>query len=351
MRLRSILLGSAFAVACGGAFGGAAQAAHINGWYLGLEGGGNWIEDWSHIQNPGANVRETSYDTGWLALATVGYSWGSHLRVEFEAGYRDNEVDAISNAGGVPQPGFGGDLWEASAMVNVLYDLHLTDKMSVSLGAGAGGDFANSNFVAPAGSSEDDEWNLAYQGIVGLNYMIAQRTALFLNYRYFRAVSPEFDYRPGVNFLQNSSDDFVKHAATFGIRYALYAAPSYVDNAPPPAGPSSSAPPRQFIVFFGFNKYNLTSEALRVISEAVVAAKETGSASILITGHTDTVGSNGYNERLSMRRSNVVKGEMVRQGISTSSISANGKGETELLVQTADGVKEPQNRRSSIDLN
>ena len=104
-------------------------------------------------------------------------------------------------------------------------------------------------------------------------------------------------------------------------------------------------------MFFGFNKYNLTSEALRVISEAVVAAKETGSASILITGHTDTVGSNGYNERLSMRRSNVVKGEMVRQGISTSSISANGKGETELLVQTADGVKEPQNRRSSIDLN
>ncbi len=350
MTMKSVLLGSAFAVACGGAFGGAAQAAHINGWYLGLEGGGNWVEEWSHIQNPGAVLRETSYDTGWLALATVGYSWASHWRVEFEAGYRDNEVDAISVPGGAPVAGFGGDLWEATAMVNVLYDLHLTDKMSVSLGAGAGGDYANSTLIAPAGSSEDDEWNLAYQGIVGLNYMIAQRTALFLNYRYFRAVSPEFDYRPTINFLQSGSDDFVKHAATFGIRYALYAAPSYMEAAPPPAM-SSSAPPRQFIVFFGFNKYNLTSEALRVISEAVVAAKETGSASILITGHTDTVGSNVYNDRLSMRRSNIVKGEMVRQGISTSSISAGGKGETELLVQTADAVKEPQNRRASIDLN
>ena len=199
-------------------------------------------------------------------------------------------------------------------------------------------------------SAEDDEWNLAYQGIVGLNYMIAQRTAVFLNYRYLRVVSPEFDYRPTLTVFQNGADDFVKHAATIGIRYALQSTPSYVDTEPPPAA-ASSGPPRQFIVFFGFNKYNLTTEANRVISEAVVAAKETGSASVLITGHTDTVGSNIYNERLSMRRSNVVKGEMVRQGISTSSISASGKGETELLVQTADGVKEPQNRRSTIDLN
>jgi OOP family OmpA-OmpF porin len=88
-----------------------------------------------------------------------------------------------------------------------------------------------------------------------------------------------------------------------------------------------------------------------VIGEAVAAAMDTGSASVLVTGHTDTVGSNKYNERLSMRRSNSVKAEMVREGIPTAAITATGKGETELLVQTADGVKEPQNRRASIDLN
>jgi OOP family OmpA-OmpF porin len=112
-----------------------------------------------------------------------------------------------------------------------------------------------------------------------------------------------------------------------------------------PAGPS-----RQFIVFFGFNKYNLTSAALRVIAEAVIAAKETGSATVLITGHTDTVGSPDFNQRLSMRRSNAVKSEMVRQGVSAAAISTTGRGETELLVQTNDNVKEPQNRRATIDV-
>jgi OmpA-OmpF porin, OOP family len=352
MKLKSVLLGTAFAVACGGAFGGTAQAAHINGWYLGLEGGANWIEDWSYILDRAGNApAETVFDTGWVVLATVGYSWNSHFRLEFEAGYRDNDVDAILVSGSV-SPLLGGNLWEASAMVNVLYDVHVTDKMSLSLGAGAGGDFANSTYFdldIPA-SAEDDEWHFAYQGIAGINYMVGQRTALFMNYRYLRVTNPEFNYQPALNAIQRDGDDLVKHAATIGIRYALHSSQPYV-GAAPAAEATSSAPPRQFIVFFGFNKYNLTSEATRVISEAVNAAKETGSATIVITGHTDTVGSPIYNDRLSLRRSNAVKAEMVRQGVSTSSISASGRGETELLVQTADAVKEPQNRRATIDLN
>ncbi|MEQ1866306.1 MAG: OmpA family protein [Micropepsaceae bacterium] len=341
MRLRSILLGSAFAVACGGA----AHAGQPNGWYLGLEGGANWIEDWNQttiLIGPAV----ATFDTGWLALGTVGYKWQNNFRVEFEAGYRHNTMDTLTDLPDpTPDPIADTDVWEATAMANVLYDLAVTNNVSVSIGAGAGGDFSNLSLS----SFEADEWNFAYQGIAGLNYSIGRQTALFLNYRYLRVLSPEFEVASTPIIV--NSDDFVKHAVTLGLRYALQSTPSYVDTAPPPPAPSSSAPPRQFIVFFGFNKYNLTSEALRVISEAVVAAKETGSASILITGHTDTVGSNGYNERLSMRRSNAVKGEMVRQGISTSSINANGRGETELLVQTADGVKEPQNRRAAIDLN
>jgi OOP family OmpA-OmpF porin len=42
---------------------------------------------------------------------------------------------------------------------------------------------------------------------------------------------------------------------------------------------------------------------------------------------------------------------MVRQGIANGAITSTGKGESELLVQTADSVKEPQNRRATIDLN
>lgn len=344
------MLGSAFALACAGT----ATAAHIDGWYLGLEGGGNWVDDWGHTNN--GLARESTFETGWLALATVGYGW-NHFRVEFEAGYRDNDLESYLNGAGVPFANSAGTLWEATAMVNVLYDLSLTDKLSLSLGAGAGGDFSNTELTltAPGGTAEDDNWNFAYQGIAGINYMVTRRTQLFLNYRYLRVMEP--DYRlvfPGPNTNVLLGDDYGKHAATFGIRYALttpeasYVAPPVGPSAPPP---SSGAPPRQFIVFFGFNKYVLTSEAQRVISEAVTTAKQGGSASILITGHTDTVGSNSYNQRLSVRRSNTVRAEMVSQGIPNGAITSTGRGETELLVQTADGVKEPQNRRATIDLN
>ena len=344
MTMKSVWLGTAFAVTCGGAFGGAAQAAQLNGWYLGLEGGASQIDDWSHtfIVVPA----EATFDTGWLALGTAGFKWQNNFRVEFEAGYRSNTIDTLTpDSDPTPNSVPDSDLWEATAMVNVLYDLGLTNDLSLSLGAGAGADFSNVTLVSVL---DMDHWNFAYQGIAGVNYSVGRQTALFLNYRYLRVVNPEFEFA-SIPVLFDG-DDFVKHAVTFGLRYALQSAQTYVDTAAPPPV-SSSAPPRQFIVFFGFNKYNLTSEAMRVISEAVVAARETGTASILITGHTDTVGSNAYNGRLSMRRSNNVKAEMVRQGISTSSIIAGGKGETELLVQTADGVKEPQNRRASIDMN
>ena len=343
------MLGSAFALA----LAGNATAAHIDGWYIGLEGGGSWVDDWSHTFNGAA--RTSTFETGWLALATVGYGW-NHFRLEFEAGYRDNDLESYLNAVGVPIVGSAGALWEATAMANILYDLSLTDRLSLSLGAGAGGDFSNKQLTLVGfGTGADDNWSFAYQGIGGVNYMVTRRAQLFLDYRYLRVMEPDyrivFPIGPVTRTL--TGDDYGKHAATFGIRYALQPAEApYV--APPPSSPppvSSGAPPRQFIVFFGFNKYTLTSEAQRVISEAVTTAKQEGSASILITGHTDTVGSNAYNQRLSVRRSNTVRAEMVTQGVANGSITSTGRGETELLVQTADGVKEPQNRRATIDLN
>jgi OmpA-OmpF porin, OOP family len=107
---------------------------------------------------------------------------------------------------------------------------------------------------------------------------------------------------------------------------------------------------KSYIVFFGFAKCNITSEADAVLSEAASAAKSQGSASVKIVGHTDTVGSPAYNQRLSECRAGAAKSSLVSKGIPDSAISTTGKGETELLVQTGDSVKEPQNRRATVDL-
>jgi outer membrane protein OmpA-like peptidoglycan-associated protein len=70
----------------------------------------------------------------------------------------------------------------------------------------------------------------------------------------------------------------------------------------------------------------------------------------MVTGHTDTVGSDTYNQALSERRAGSVKDEMVREGLDAGSISIQGKSFHDPLVPTGPGVREPQNRRAVIDL-
>ena len=118
--------------------------------------------------------------------------------------------------------------------------------------------------------------------------------------------------------------------------------------APPPPPPPQ--PVKTFIVFFDFNKSNLTAEAQNVVSEAVKTAQQAGAVRILVTGHTDTVGSDGYNQALSIRRAETVKDEMVREGMRPDEISTVGKSFHDPLVSTGPGVREPQNRRAVIDL-
>jgi len=127
----------------------------------------------------------------------------------------------------------------------------------------------------------------------------------------------------------------------------------YVEPAAPPppaAQPSARATVRNFMVFFDFDRSNLTPEAREIVARAVDTAKQTGSARITVTGHTDTVGSRRYNQALSERRARSVKAEMVRLGMNSSEIVTMGKNFSEPLVATGPGVREPQNRRAVIDL-
>ena len=107
---------------------------------------------------------------------------------------------------------------------------------------------------------------------------------------------------------------------------------------------------RTFIVFFDFDQSNLTAEAQQVVAEAVRTARTSGMVRVVITGHTDTVGSQAYNQGLSERRATSVENEMVRLGLNGNNIQTVGRSFTDPLVPTGPGVREPQNRRAVIDL-
>ena len=126
-------------------------------------------------------------------------------------------------------------------------------------------------------------------------------------------------------------------------RPAMAAAP-----APAPAPPPEA--PKPFIVFFGFDSAEVTAAGSRVIDEAVATAERLGFVDYTITGHADRAGPEDYNLLLSLRRANAVRDALVSRGVKASGISVAGRGEAENAVPTADGVREPQNRRVEIIL-
>jgi membrane-associated protease RseP (regulator of RpoE activity) len=113
--------------------------------------------------------------------------------------------------------------------------------------------------------------------------------------------------------------------------------------APPPL--MAQAPS---VVFFDWDKSNLSPEAMATISQAAAAYKATGGARITNVGNTDTSGATDYNMALSIRRADVVKSALIRNGVPAAAIETAGRGQTNLLVPTADGVREAQNRRVEL---
>jgi iron complex outermembrane receptor protein len=116
----------------------------------------------------------------------------------------------------------------------------------------------------------------------------------------------------------------------------------------PPAAQAPMAAPKSYMVFFDFNKSDLTPQAVEIVDTAAKNAGPAKVTQLTVTGHTDTVGSDAYNMRLSKRRAESVAAELEKQGIASSEIEIVAKGKRDLLVPTKDGVREPQNRRVQI---
>jgi len=108
---------------------------------------------------------------------------------------------------------------------------------------------------------------------------------------------------------------------------------------------------QSFVVYFEWDKADLTSQASAVIDQAVANIQSEASCatnSVSIAGHTDTSGASAYNQRLSQRRADIVSQALVARGIDVGLITEAAKGETDLAKATRDGVREPLNRRSEV---
>ena len=121
-----------------------------------------------------------------------------------------------------------------------------------------------------------------------------------------------------------------------------------VDRTFGPTLRSLPARPATFVLHFVLGTDELTDTSKDELNKVLAALRERPMPDVLVVGHTDTVGDNTSNDRLSAQRAERVKGYLVGIGIPADRIRTAGRGQRELLVPSGDNVDEPRNRRVEI---
>jgi len=340
---------------------GAAQAQPVSGLYIGAAGGANFLQEQRAKSVTLNGVRtaidvRSGFDTGVVGLGSVGYGFGNGWRVEVEGEYRNNRMSPVR---GPLVLSSAGREHKYGPMVNVLFDLDIGSRYVFPyVGGGAGYQWVDQRSalsqVTGRTTIRGVDSSFAYQAIAGLSFPIPPVVGLSLTaeYRYF-ALAGDRSFGTSVVGAGTSNGRFTttdnyNHSLLLGLRYAFNVTPP-----PTPVAPAAAAPvPRDriYLVFFDWDRAELTNRARQVVAEAAMASTRSQVTRIEVAGHADRSGPDGYNMALSNRRAQAVAAELVRQGVPRAAITTQGFGESAPLVKTADGVREPQNRRVEIVL-
>jgi OOP family OmpA-OmpF porin len=368
MRFRRAILASAF-LATPVWLPGMAAAQPISGLYIGAGAGLHAPQDpKTSPEGPGFGRGRISVNEsyGFNSNLAVGYGLGNGMRFEIEGDFARSDFHELE---GTPFPtatSGGGHVRTWGVMANSLFDMDIGFPWIYPyLGLGAGYQWTKLNQVAVTEkggpfsfATNSQSGAFAWQAIAGLSFPVPNMPGLSLtaDYRFmdilggekFSGASTLVAGGPVVRSGLELHNQF-NHDVVIGVRYAFNVPPP----APPPGPPAATAAPapapaRSYLVFFDWDKAELTERAKSIVKEAADNSTHVQLTRIEVNGYTDTSGSPKYNQGLSIRRAKAVAGELVRDGVPRNVINIQGFGETHLLVATGAGVREPQNRRVEI---
>jgi len=343
-----------------------AAAQPVTGPYVSL-GGGYTTEDQQKIKNITINGVQQPYEArigiknGFTGNGAIGYGFGNGFRVEIEGDYLGNRFDELK-ASGTDQPAHGTQQ-QYGAFANALYDFDIgLPYLFPYVGGGIGWQYDAFDTVTTGSGIfiNKTKGALAYQGIAGVAIPIPMVPGLSVtaDYRFIGlAESRKYDGSTIVGAaavpFQFKAEHEYNNVFEGGLRYVLFQ-PAPMAPAPTPAptpmAAPAPAPSKTYLVFFDWDKYNLTPRATQIIAQAAADSKTQSTTTIEVSGYTDTSGTPDYNMGLSERRAKSVASQLVADGVSESEIEIHAYGETHLLVPTGPGVREPQNRRVEIVL-
>lgn len=168
------------------------------GVYVGAFGGTNWLNFKNHHDVKG------KFDVGYTGALSLGYKFHNGFRVEGEVSYRHNKLKSF-DVGSLSMSDFHakGHTTSTSIMGNVLYDFDFGSCVTPYIGAGIGYTNLHAKIEGHDNFSHEkfsgSEKGLAVQGIVGASYALCEKTAVGVEYRYFKAREHADDHSVGIS--------------------------------------------------------------------------------------------------------------------------------------------------------
>ena len=347
---------------------GSAAYADGTGPYIAIEGGAVKNER-ADISSAAGYVHSDRFKTGWEAGGALGYDFG-HVRIEAEAFHLATHLKSQDRPAGSPPPngtfeetsGLSGSNSADAMMGNVLFGMGHWGGLKAYAGGGAGVARTHlyENWLGSA-SIDGRETGFAWQALAGLTVPLSHNVDLGVRYRYFRPDGADH-FRTSDGTITQGSLRSHSLLATLTFNFGGNADASPAAPMAPSAPPAASPPPPAavpmpiaaicykgpYIVFFDWNKADITAEASSILDTAIHAYGDCASVSIMLAGYTDSSGTARYNLGLSTRRDDAVQTYLTNHGITANTISTHAYGKTNQRVPTAEGVREIQNRRVEI---
>ena len=354
-----------------------------DGPYLNFQAGGNWVPDQSLRDTP-----PSSYDLkpGFITGLGMGYSYSNGLRPEFELGYRRNNFDSRTTLG-VTNNNVSGNENAYTVLGSLYYDIKAPsgffNVVHPYIGFGVGAARVERRNPPAAGGVQGASFYdsmFAYQGGTGIGVDLSPRITLTADYRYLGTHNRDHD--------STVRSDYRSHSALIGLRYFFYTPPPRLikvsepvqAEAPPPPPPARTpAPldsdgdgvpdnldkcantPQGFrvdadgciieqttilrTVNFVFNSERLTAPAQDTLNGVAAALIGQPSLNVQIAGHTDSIGSEKYNQQLSQKRAASVRAYLISKGVSASNLQAKGYGESSPVASNDTKEGRAENRR------
>lgn len=150
--------------------------------------------------------------------------------------------------------------------------------------------------------------------------------------------------------------------AGLGIKYDMKPLPKPRPVPPPPPPPVAQAEPAPVLppptkkkivlrgVNFDFDRSEIRADARPILDQAVRTLQDESQVSVVVAGHTDSLGSDAYNMRLSERRAGAVRDYLVRQGIEARRLSVQAYGESRPVADNSTEEGRAQNRRVELEV-